>query len=113
MVFPEQNKRLAAETPANAQGHSLADAIDGYDNAIEVANDTIYGLAASIWTADLKKAHRFARDIEAGIVWVNAYEAGDATTPWGGFKQSGNGRDKCLEALTQYTQTKSVWIDLN
>ena len=87
--------------------------VDGYDNAIEVANDTIYGLAASIWTADLKKAHRFARDIEAGIVWVNAYEAGDATTPWGGFKQSGNGRDKCLEALTQYTQTKSVWIDLN
>lgn len=86
--------------------------VDNADHAIELANDTIYGLAASIWTSDVKTAHRFARDIEAGIVWVNAYEAGDATTPWGGFKQSGNGRDKCLEALTQYTQTKSVWIDL-
>lgn len=87
--------------------------VDGIDHALEVANDTIYGLAASIWTTDVKKAHRFARDIEAGIVWVNAYEAGDATTPWGGFKQSGNGRDKCLEALTQYTQTKSVWVELS
>jgi len=86
--------------------------VDNADHAISLANDTVYGLAASIWTSDLKTAHRFARDIEAGIVWVNAYEAGDATTPWGGFKQSGNGRDKCLEALTQYTQTKSVWIDL-
>ena len=86
--------------------------VDNVDHAISVANDTIYGLAASIWTSNVKTAHRFARDIEAGIVWVNAYEAGDATTPWGGFKQSGNGRDKCLEALSQYTQTKSVWIDL-
>jgi gamma-glutamyl-gamma-aminobutyraldehyde dehydrogenase len=86
--------------------------VDGIDEAIEIANDTVYGLAAAIWTSNVKTAHRFARDIEAGIVWVNAYEAGDATTPWGGYKQSGNGRDKCLEALTQYTQTKSVWIDL-
>ncbi|TDK51380.1 aldehyde dehydrogenase [Antarcticimicrobium luteum] len=86
--------------------------VDDLDHAIEVANDTIYGLAASVWTSNVKRAHRFARDIEAGIVWVNAYEAGDATTPWGGFKQSGNGRDKCLEAITQYTQTKSVWVEL-
>jgi len=86
--------------------------VDDLDHAIEVANDTIYGLAASVWTSNVKQAHRFARDIEAGIVWVNAYEAGDATTPWGGFKQSGNGRDKCLEAITQYTQTKSVWVEL-
>jgi len=86
--------------------------VDDLDHAIEVANDTIYGLASAIWTGSVKNAHRFARDIEAGIVWVNAYEAGDATTPWGGFKQSGNGRDKCLEAITQYTQTKSVWIEL-
>ncbi|OOY29697.1 aldehyde dehydrogenase PuuC [Thioclava sp. L04-15] len=87
--------------------------VDNLDHAIETANDTIYGLAAAIWTSNVKNAHRFARDVEAGIVWVNAYEAGDATTPWGGFKQSGNGRDKCLEALTQYTQTKSVWIELS
>jgi len=87
--------------------------VDDLDHAIATANDTIYGLASAIWTSNLKSAHRFAREIEAGIVWVNAYEAGDATTPWGGFKQSGNGRDKCLEALTQYTQTKSVWIELS
>lgn len=87
--------------------------VDDLDHAIATANDTIYGLASAIWTSNLKNAHRFAQEIEAGIVWVNAYEAGDATTPWGGFKQSGNGRDKCLEALTQYTQTKSVWIELS
>jgi gamma-glutamyl-gamma-aminobutyraldehyde dehydrogenase len=86
--------------------------VDGIDDAIEIANDTVYGLAASIWTRDVAKAHRFARDIEAGVVWVNCFDHGDMTSIWGGFKQTGNGRDKCLEALTQYTQTKSVWINL-
>ena len=86
--------------------------VDGAEDAIAIANDSIYGLAASIWTRDIGKAHRFARDIEAGVVWVNCFDHGDMTSIWGGFKQTGNGRDKCLEALTQYTQTKSVWIDL-
>ena len=72
----------------------------------------IYGLAASVWTRDISKAHRFARDIEAGVVWVNCFDHGDMTSIWGGYKQTGNGRDKCLEALMQYTQTKSVWVDL-
>jgi gamma-glutamyl-gamma-aminobutyraldehyde dehydrogenase len=86
--------------------------VDDIDHAIEIANDSVYGLAASIWTHDIGKAHRFARDIEAGVVWVNCFDHGDMTSIWGGFKQSGNGRDKCLEALTQYTQTKSVWVNL-
>lgn len=86
--------------------------VDDVDHALALANDSIFGLAASIWTSDLNTAHRFARDMEAGMIWVNTYEDGDATTPWGGFKESGNGRDKCLEALTQYTQTKSVLLKL-
>jgi gamma-glutamyl-gamma-aminobutyraldehyde dehydrogenase len=81
-------------------------------DAIAIANDSIYGLAASIWTSDVNKAHRFARDIEAGVVWVNCFDHGDMTSIWGGYKQSGFGRDKCLESLLQHTQTKSVWLHI-
>lgn len=86
--------------------------VDGLDHALEVANDSIYGLAASVWTRDLNAAHRFARDMEAGVCWVNCFDHGDMTSIWGGYKQTGNGRDKCFEALSQYTQTKSVWLNL-
>jgi gamma-glutamyl-gamma-aminobutyraldehyde dehydrogenase len=86
--------------------------VKNLEHAISVANDTDFGLAASIWTQDLRKAHRFAREVAAGMVWINTYFDYDATAPWGGFKRSGNGRDKCLEALTHYTQTKSVWMSL-
>ncbi len=82
------------------------------DHAVAIANDTIYGLASSIWTNDLTLAHKMARDIEAGIVWVNCYEHGDMTQPWGGYKQSGQGRDKCFETMLAHTQTKSIWINL-
>jgi gamma-glutamyl-gamma-aminobutyraldehyde dehydrogenase len=82
------------------------------EQALAFANDSIYGLAASVWTRDIDRALTFARDVEAGIVWVNCFDHGDMTQPWGGFKQSGNGRDRCLEALTQYSQTKSVWVHL-
>jgi len=85
---------------------------DSFEEAIDIANDSIYGLAASIWTKDITKAHEAARDLEAGIIWINCYDHGDMTAPWGGFKQSGNGRDKCFEAILAHTQTKSVWVDL-
>jgi acyl-CoA reductase-like NAD-dependent aldehyde dehydrogenase len=82
------------------------------DEAIAIANDSIYGLAAGVWTRDLATAHKMARDIEAGVIWVNCFDHGDMTQPWGGVKQSGTGRDKCLETLLTMTQTKSVWIHL-
>ena len=82
------------------------------EEAIEIANDSIFGLAAGIWTRDVATAHRMARDIDAGVIWVNCYDLSDMTQPWGGFKQSGTGRDKCLETLLTVSQTKSVWVNL-
>jgi acyl-CoA reductase-like NAD-dependent aldehyde dehydrogenase len=86
--------------------------VDGPDEAIRVANDSIYGLAASVWTRDLSKAHRLVRAIEAGVVWVNCFGDGDMTQPFGGYKQSGQGRDCGIECLLSYTQLKSAWIKL-
>ena len=82
------------------------------EEAVAIANDTIYGLAAAVWTSDLSKAHRAARTLRAGSVWVNQYDGGDMTAPFGGFKQSGNGRDKSLHAFDKYTELKATWIKL-
>lgn len=85
---------------------------DSTEQAIAIANDSIYGLAAALWTRDLAKAHRTARALRAGSVWVNQYDGGDMTAPFGGFKQSGNGRDKSLHAFDKYTELKATWIKL-
>ncbi|MBB3103506.1 aldehyde dehydrogenase [Azomonas macrocytogenes] len=82
------------------------------EEAIAIANDTPYGLAAALWTADLSKAHRTARALRAGSVWINQYDGGDMTAPFGGYKQSGNGRDKSLHAFDKYTELKATWIQL-
>jgi gamma-glutamyl-gamma-aminobutyraldehyde dehydrogenase len=87
-------------------------AFDDLDEAVRLANATEYGLAAGLWTSDLTTAHRVSRELKAGTVWVNCYEEGDLTVPFGGMKQSGNGRDKSAQALEKYTELKTTWIQL-
>jgi aldehyde dehydrogenase (NAD+) len=82
------------------------------DDAVAKANATVYGLAAAVWTRDISKAHRMVRAIKAGTVWVNSYNLYDPALPFGGFKESGFGRDQGRDALEKYTQTKSVWVSL-
>lgn len=83
------------------------------EEAIAIANDTIYGLAAGIWTRDLNRAMRLVREVQAGTIWINSFDEGDMTQPFGGYKQSGHARDKCMESLLSYTQSKSAWFRLS
>ncbi|MES3000061.1 MAG: aldehyde dehydrogenase [Pseudomonadota bacterium] len=81
------------------------------DDAVRIANDTRFGLAAGVWTNDIKRAHRMTRRLRAGTVWVNTYRRTNYAMPFGGMKESGLGRENGLEAIHEYTETKSVWID--
>jgi gamma-glutamyl-gamma-aminobutyraldehyde dehydrogenase/4-guanidinobutyraldehyde dehydrogenase/NAD-dependent aldehyde dehydrogenase len=80
------------------------------DEAVKIGNDTIYGLAAAVWTKDITKAMKAARELRAGVVWVNCFDNGHISSPFGGFKQSGFGRDKSLHAMDKYTELKTTWI---
>ena len=82
------------------------------DEAVRIANGTVYGLAAAVWTRDVRLAHRMAGEIKAGSVWINTYNSFDSGSPFGGYKQSGFGRDLGSYALDQYTNVKSVWVAL-
>lgn len=107
----KQDSRLAQE---EIFGPVLV-AIDAKDadHALQLANGTQYGLAASVWTSDIAKAHKFARKLRAGTVWVNTFDMLDVITPFGGFGASGGGRDKSLHALDAYSALKTTWVDLN
>ncbi len=83
------------------------------DNLVSRANNTFYGLSAGIWTRDISKAHKLAKRIKAGTIWINCYNCFDAASPFGGYKQSGFGRELGIHALELYTQVKSVWVALD
>ena len=85
---------------------------DDIDQVVDLANRSPYGLAAALWTSDVKKAHRVSRQLRAGTVWINTYGLMDASLPFGGFKQSGFGRELGMHAIEHYTELKSVWLSL-
>ena len=82
------------------------------EEVVRQANETLYGLAAGVWTKDIQRAHRVAHALRAGTVWINAYRTVSFNTPFGGYKHSGIGRENGLESLREYTQVKSVWVEL-
>ncbi len=86
---------------------------DGEEDLVRQANEVVYGLSAGIWTKDITRAHRFAKAIKAGTVWINTYNMFNAASPFGGYKQSGYGREMGKHALEMYTHVKSVWVDLS
>ena len=80
--------------------------------AIKIANDTRFGLAAAVWTKNIHRAHRVAHQLRAGTVWINAYRVVSFLTPFGGFKESGMGRENGMDSIKEYTETKSVYVEL-
>ena len=106
----DNNMRIAKEEIFGPVVSAIT--FEDVDEVVRQGNLSVYGLAAAVWTKDIKKAHRLARDLKAGTIWINTYNAFDAASPFGGFKQSGFGRELGVHALELYTHVKSVWINL-
>jgi len=85
---------------------------DDEDDAVRIANSTIYGLAAGVWTTSIRRALSMPDRLEAGTIWVNTYRAVSYMSPFGGYKRSGIGRESGIDAIREYLQTKSIWIDI-
>ena len=83
------------------------------EEAVAIANDSIYGLAGAVWSNNINTAHKVAAAVRVGTMGINNYFGGDMTVPFGGFKQSGNGRDKSMHAFDDYTELKTIWIELD
>ncbi len=111
-VFSEVNPRMKIAQEEIFGPVLAAIRFEGPDEAVSIANGTVYGLVSAVWTKDIKLAHRMAGEIKAGTVWINTYNGFDTGSPFGGYKQSGFGRDLGMHALEQYTNVKSVWVSL-
>ena len=107
------SETIAGSHPAIIVETLSADAFNDVQEAVQLANDHVYGLQASIWTRDINCAHGVARALRAGTVHVNQYDEDDITVPFGGYKQSGVGRDKSLHAFDKYTELKTTWIRID
>lgn len=83
------------------------------EEAVQLANDSPFGLAAAVWTKDVARAHRVADKLDVGLVWINDHHRNDPSSPWGGMKDSGMGRENGIEALHEYTQSKSVVVNMS
>lgn len=111
-LFSETNNQMSIVREEIFGPVLVVQAFETEEEAISLANDNEYGLAASIWTKDMSRALRVSRQVEAGSIWVNVHDPGDPSMPFGGFKQSGIGKDLGSEQLNHYLESKSVWLTI-
>ncbi|MEM6318961.1 MAG: aldehyde dehydrogenase family protein [Bacteroidota bacterium] len=111
-IFAHENDQLTIVQEEIFGPVVAISSFDSFDEIVARANDTKYGLAAAVWTKDISKGHRFAHAVDAGTVWINGYDMFDPAVPFGGFKQSGIGKEMGKSAIDLYTKEKAIWVDL-